>query len=262
VTFDLWETLIFDDPNSDEARGRMRYEGLRSVLADKGVKLSTEDLRWAYEQSGTTLQVVWNRYDEVPIIDQIRLILEMAAGKPVALDSSWIKPLEDAYVNPILSIPPKLSKEVPTVLEAVGRRGYKVGLISNTGRSPGNALRELLNMYGVLKFFDTTVFSNEVLRRKPDRVIFDHAARLLNAEKSAIVHVGDNPDADYWGAKDAGMQAVLLDQSRPESSGWGPNSLYALARANIRRDESGIEPRLRVKSLTEIADLLDQMLED
>jgi putative hydrolase of the HAD superfamily len=259
VTFDLWETLIFDEPEKDEARGRMRYEGLQRVLADRGIRLAGEDLKRGYEQSGPRLQSVWDRNEEVPIIDQIGLIVELAARRPVAFDLSWIQLLEAAYVDPILSIPPKLNTDAAGVLEAVRNRGYKIGLISNTGRSPGRVLRQLLDTYGVLKFFDATVFSNEVKRRKPDRTIFDRAADLLSAEKEMIVHIGDNPEADFWGAKNAGMHAILLDQTPPDSSRWAPHTLFALARASRRMGVSGIEQHFRVESLTQTPDLVDSL---
>lgn len=259
VTFDLWETLIFDEPEKDEARGRMRYEGLQVILAGHGIKLAMEDLKRGYEESGPRLQAVWDRNEEVPIIDQIRLIVELAAGRPVAFDPSWVQPLKAAYVDPILSIPPKLNADAAGVLEAVRNRGYKIGLISNTGRSPGEALRRLLSTDGVLKFFDATVFSNEVERRKPDPAIFDRAAYLLSAENDMIVHIGDNPEADFWGAKNAGMHAILLDQTPPDSSRWAPHSLFALARANRRISASAIEQHWRIKSLTETLDLVDSL---
>jgi FMN phosphatase YigB (HAD superfamily) len=111
----------------------------------------------------------------------------------------------------------------------------------------------------VLKFFDAAVFSNEVQRRKPDRRIFDRAAHLLNTENAAIVHIGDNPEADYWGAKNAGMQAIYLDQTMPDSSRWPPHSLFALARANKRVKAAGIEPHLRIGSLVKAPELLDSL---
>ena len=86
VTFDLWETLIFDDPRNDETRGRRRYEGLQSVLADHGVNLESENLRRAYEESASKLQAVWNRNEEVPIIEQIQLIVELASGGATTLE--------------------------------------------------------------------------------------------------------------------------------------------------------------------------------
>ena len=251
--------MIFDTPYNDEVRGRKRYEGMWSVLADNGIKLGLEDLKRGYDESASKLQAVWNQNQEVPIMEQIRLIIRLAAGREINLDPSWSHPLEQAYVDPVLVIPPKLNSDGPTILRAVQERGYKVGLISNTGRSPASALRQMLETYGVLKYFDATVFSNEVMRRKPDRTIFDHAARMLGTENEAVVHVGDNPESDFWGARNAGMQAILLDQTPPGYDRWPPHSLYALSRANMRGDVSKIEPRWRIAALTETPDKLDSL---
>ena len=259
VTFDLWETLISDDPSNDKARGRKRCEGLRIVLADYGIKLTSEELERGYDESALKLQAVWNRNDEVSIMDQIRLIVQLAMGRRITLEPAWSPNLEKAYVDPVLSIPPKLNSEGPKVLQGVQERGYKIGLISNTGRSPGSALRQLLDAYGILRYFDATVFSNEVMRRKPDRLIFDRAAYMLGATNPAIVHVGDNPDTDFWGARNAGMNAILLDQKQPNSSEWPPESLFALSRANIRGDLSKIEPRWRIETLAETLDAVDSL---
>ena len=237
----------------------MRYEGVGAVLAGHGIKLANEDLERAYEQSATKLQNVWNKNEEVPIMDQIQLLIQLAGGRQIVLDQSWLQLIEDAYVNPILTIPPKLNQDAPAVLRAVRDRGYKIGLISNTGRSPGDALRKLLDGYSVLKFFDVTVFSNEVGRRKPDRTIFEYTAHLLGAENDDIIHVGDSPQADFWGARNAGMSAILLNQTWPGSSRWGPHSLYALARANMKKSSIEIVPRLQMNSLTETLDLVDSL---
>jgi len=243
----------------DELRGRNRYESLQSVLAKCGVELSVENLKRGYEESGFELQKVWDTQCEVPIFNQIQLILRLAAGREINLEHSWNRPLEEAYVNPIFSLPPKLSEEVPFVLQAVRERGFKIGLISNTGRSPGTAIRQLLANYGVLKFFDAVVFSNEVMRRKPDHEIFDRASEMLGTKSEAIVHIGDNPAADFWGARNAGMQAVLLDQPHPISSTWPSYSLFAITRAHVPAGIAKIEPRWRIHSLTEVLDLLDSL---
>jgi FMN phosphatase YigB (HAD superfamily) len=188
---------------------------------------------------------------------------DMMARTPFLRDPSWngrVMGMACAIAlgaAVLLSIPPSLNPEAPALLAAVKKRGLKVGLISNTGRSPGTSLRQLLDNYGVLKFFDATVFSNEVMRRKPDRAIFDHASKLLEAKNEAIVHVGDNPEADFWGARNAGMRAILLDQAAPSSTQWPPNSLFALTRANMRKGLSTIEPRWRIDSLTRTLDLMD-----
>jgi len=232
---------------------------MHAVLAERGVKLSVEDLKRGYEESAFKFQGVWNRNDEVPIVDQIQTIVELAAGYAITFDSSWMQPLEKAYIDPVLSIPPKLNPEGPAILQAVRNRGYKIGLISNTGRSPGSALRQLLEAYGIRKYFDATVFSNEVMRRKPDRLIFDHTAQLLGAPNELVVHVGDNPESDFWGARNAGMQAILLDQSLAGDHQWPANSLFSLTRANMRQDMPMIDSRWRIESLSETLGVVDSV---
>jgi len=258
VTFDLWETLIFDEPEKDDARGRMRYENLQVALRDCGVNLLKEDLKRGYELSASMLQDVWDRNEEVPIIDQIDRIVELAARRPISIQPAWKEPLERAYVDPIFEIPPELNPDAPQVLEELRSRSYRIGLISNTGRSPGEALRRLLQTYGIMKFFDATLFSNELRRRKPDRRVFDRAAQMLGTDTVSVVHVGDDPEADYWGAKNAGMRAILFEPDRLDVSRWSPDSLFVLSRRK-RKNDSEILPEWRIKSLSESVDLLDSL---
>jgi putative hydrolase of the HAD superfamily len=259
VTFDLWETLIFDKPDRDDTRGGERCEGLQHGLAVRGVDLAMDEIERAYEESAIRFQEVWQRNEEVSIPDQIRLIIELAAGRSITIDHDLMQILEKAYVDPILVTPPILNVESPKVLGELRSRGYKIGLISNTGRSPGEALRQLLQTYGILRFFNATVFSNELGVRKPNQRIFNEAARLLGAEPANIVHVGDDPTTDITGAKNAGMHAILLDQDTQDASKWKPDSLFALARKARRYGNSNVEPDLRIKSLTESVGFIDSL---
>ena len=259
VTFDLWETLIFDEPDRDDARGRDRCERLQHELAGRGINLAMDEIERAYEESGSRFQEVWQRDEEVPISDQVRLIIELAAGRSITINHALMQVLEKAYVDPILVTPPKLNAESPKVLAELRSRGYKIGLISNTGRSPGEALRQLLQTYEILRFFNATVFSNELRVRKPDQRIFNEAARLLGAEPANIVHVGDDPTTDVTGAKNAGMHAILLDQDTQDALKWKPDSLFALARKARRYDNSSVEPDVRIKSITESIGVIDSL---
>jgi putative hydrolase of the HAD superfamily len=97
-------------------------------------------------------------------------------------------------------------------LEAVRRRGYKMGLICNTGRTPGSTLRKLMDRMGILGFFDVTTFSNEIMVRKPSEAAFRTTLKELGAAPKASVHVGDNPENDIAGAKRVGMRALQVMQ--------------------------------------------------
>ena len=87
-------------------------------------------------------------------------------------------------------------------------KGYKVGLICNTGTTPGKTIRVLLERFGMLEYFDVTIFSNELKIRKPDPRIFLHTLAQLKSQPQSSVHVGDLIDTDVWGAKNVGMVAV------------------------------------------------------
>lgn len=261
VSFDLWETIILDEPERDTARSRMRYEGLQQSLTDLGVQLSLEDLKRAYEESAQRLQEIWRRNAEVPTIEQVRLIIELA-DRQRGVGSSYLSSaevLQKAYIDPIFAIPPKLNQDAVAALKGLRARGHKIGLISNTGRSPGEALRRLLESYGVLQLFDATVFSDEVKCRKPDRKIFEFAADRLGADLRDMIHIGDDPEADIWGAKQAGMRALLFEHQMPHVSKWGPKSLFVLSRADRHVSESDVIPDRRIRFLTETLDFVDSL---
>ena len=260
VTFDLWETLIFDKPELDEARGRMRCEGLRDTLGTLGISLTIEDVKRGYDESASVMQDVWDQNKEISTFGQVHLILELA-GVPVAripTSQEAMQRLVKAYADPILTMPPRLGGEVVGALENVRALGAKIGLISNTGRAPGVTLRQMLQNYDVLKFFDATTFSNETGCRKPDPRIFKQTANALGIGPSRVLHVGDNPDADFNGARRAGMKAVLYEPELRGISEWGPNSLFALSRRHKHPSGNSIKSDLRIHTLRSLAPLVQR----
>jgi putative hydrolase of the HAD superfamily len=95
-------------------------------------------------------------------------------------------------------------------LRQVRESGYRMGLISNTGRTPGSALRVVMQRMGILEFFDATTFSNEILVRKPAERAFAATLAKLKVAPKAAVHIGDDPESDVEGAKRAGMKAIQV----------------------------------------------------
>ncbi len=259
VTFDLWETLLIDKPELDDARNRQRCEGLHKTLSDFGIPIPLEDFRRGYEQSAFQLQASWRDNKELSTIEQVRIIMTLAGLDHPRMDSELSQSLEKAYIDPIYSVPPELNVEAMETLQEMRNRVHKIGLISNTGRSPGAALRQLIKEYGIIEFFDSTIFSDEAGSRKPDRAIFNKAAMALGTELPKIVHIGDDPEADVWGAKHAGMKAVLFDYPVPEGFKKRTNSLFALSRSDRRIPDSDIRPDWKISSLKESIDFIDSL---
>jgi putative hydrolase of the HAD superfamily len=259
VTFDLWGTLFIDQPELDDARNRLRYEGIFKVLADSGVRTTLADVERGYDQSASQFQAIWRRNIEIPTLEQVRLIVSAAGVTDFAMDSQIARRLERAYVDPIFASPPGLSGDAAETLQKIRDQVRGVGLISNTGRSPGTALRELLRKYHVLRLFDSTIFSDDVGTRKPDRLIFEKAAIALRSELSSMVHIGDDPEADAWGAKNAGMKALLLDYPVPEGFMKRASSLLALSRSDRQIPDSEIRPDKKISSLREAVDFVSSL---
>jgi putative hydrolase of the HAD superfamily len=188
----------------------------------------------------------WQTKKEITTQEQALRIATEAVSAKLPDDPDLSRRLNHAYVDPLLEVPPRLNDEAKETLQGMRSRVQRLGLICNIGRSSGEALRQLLRKLGVLEFFDVTVFSDEIGWRKPDKRIFQAAANQMHVDISSIVHVGDNPEADAWGAKKAGMRALLLDV--PDNHYKG-RDLALLLRSTSTLRKSEIDPDERISSL-------------
>ena len=261
VTFDLWETLLIDEPCKDRLRREMRCKGIRRILSQFGLELPLEDLLRGHDQSADFLQTSWRVNKDPSTLDQIRYIVKVASKQTTDLleNHTVTQELEEAYISPLFSVPPILNDDVVSTLEGMHDRGYKIGLVSNVGRSSGRALRQLLCQLGILNHFDTIVFSDEVGWRKPDRRIFMAVAQRLGAVTACVVHIGDDPERDVWGGKEAGMRAILFEYEVPEEFKKEPRSLFALSRATRSVKNSKVMPDGRIGSLRDALEVVDSL---
>jgi len=206
VTFDFWETLFMDTPELDRRRDELRCEGLRENLAKLGVEVSIEDLADGLRASTPWLADIWKKGEQVSTIEQIRYIVNHATRNRSILltDPEVLIRLEESYWSPSLTAPATLNAEAPEVLQQLRERNLHIGLVCNTGRGPGHALRELMRREDILDNFDATVFSDEIGYGKPDPRIFLAAAEGLGLTPSDLLHVGDNIENDVGGAQRAG----------------------------------------------------------
>ena len=93
-------------------------------------------------------------------------------------------------------------------LQALQARGKRLGIISNFSPNCEPLLREL----GLAQYFDFFIVSGILGIEKPDPRIFHAAVQAAGAPISEIVYVGDSVYHDVQGARDAGMDAILIDR--------------------------------------------------
>jgi FMN phosphatase YigB (HAD superfamily) len=261
VTFDLWETLLFERDSSDLRRRAIRRRRLTQVLSRLGLGISVEDVEAALKETTSSLMRIWDNNEDVPHLDMIRIFFKHASkGKP-SLKDEWLDELSKAYVSPLFEVPPYLNPDACEALEWLLNQKKQIGIICNTGMTPGTELRRFLSQAKVAKYFRVMVFSNEVGIRKPDRKIFTLTARALKARPREIVHVGDNLKTDVWGAKNAGFRAIHLSGTvgRDKIAESDPESLVSLSRDLGRSTIEHIEPDKTISSLSMLKDAIKEL---
>ncbi len=221
VTFDLWDTLIQEVPGGSDRVADLRIDRIWRYLTEKGMVHTKREVADAYRKSGDFLEMTWSKRRDMPVRDQVLFILSSVDSKLTGkLSREDLHNIERFYADGILDHPPVLLPEAKETLKAVRAKGYRLGLISNTGRTPGSVLRVLMEHMGILSYFDTTTFSNEILVRKPAEGAFTVTLDKLRVLPKAAVHVGDDAESDMVGAKKVGMKTLQLvvDGEKPSSS--------------------------------------------
>lgn len=93
------------------------------------------------------------------------------------------------------------------------RRGYRLGLVSNTTSSV--EIPALLKELELTGCFETVILSTIVGKRKPNPTILLDAAHHLGVAPETCVYIGDRVDRDVAAAHKAGFaQAIILREPR------------------------------------------------
>jgi putative hydrolase of the HAD superfamily len=180
-------------------------------LSREGIAVDVEGVGRAYDTVGGRLEEVWAICRDLGSRGQVRLLLEnLGLDGAVPADGALMDALEEAYCLPILSVLPVPSAGALDVLRALSSRGLVLGLVCNTGRTPGKMLRQVLDRLGLLPYLRVLTFSDEVGLRKPHPEIFRRTLTALRVAPAEAVHIGDDARTDVAGAQAVGMRAIHL----------------------------------------------------
>jgi putative hydrolase of the HAD superfamily len=131
-------------------------------------------------------------------------------------------------------------EDAEPVLAELRRRGYKIGLITNSFLPMW--MRDVeLRHYGFLDYFDARLASGDVGYLKPHPAIFEEMLALLETAPERTLFVGDRPANDIAGANEVGMISVLM---KP---------------AHLDRPLDGVKPDFTIERLSALLPLLEEM---
>lgn len=209
VGFDLWETLITDTTELSRQQERLRLTRMEAVLRDRGLGAVAARIEHAYRALWHRChELYWSADLDVPCRRQIEHFLEELEIPPASFDEEVLAELEHAYAHAALDVLPAVVEGAEQTLAALRARGLRIGLISNTGRTPGYVLRRVLEELGLAANIDAMVFSNEHGQCKPQESIFEELRRGLGVRYDELAFVGDNLYVDVHGAQRCGMTGI------------------------------------------------------
>lgn len=203
VTFDFWGTLY---QNAYAREERMRL--LSTVLEEHGQSRSMNALEQAYRHARSVWDQVWREeHRSISIGRWLKELLEhLDADLPDAASQRLGRAIESVYLSTDVPRPvPAVQQVLPELAER-----YRLGVISDTGLTPGRVLRQVMQRDGLLSCFDALTFSDEIHVAKPEPKPFLHTLGALGVSPHAAAHVGDLPETDLRGARDVGMKAILF----------------------------------------------------
>lgn len=212
VTFDLWQTLLIDSQQLGRARMKVRLDGAREALLQAGEEFGEDRIREAYRECYHTCHDIRSREVDVSFTEQVEIFIRhIDRGLVDRLEDKVVKQIATAYADSFFCYPPPPHLDAQNVLRSVKEQGYRIGLISNTGMTPGVTFRTYMGQIGLLEYFDVLTFSDEVRLAKPSREIFHRTAQALEVPPEQVVHVGDHLLADVLGARQAGMKTIWIE---------------------------------------------------
>ncbi|HEU5069135.1 MAG TPA: HAD-IA family hydrolase [Verrucomicrobiae bacterium] len=185
ITFDVGGTLIEPWPSVGHVYAEVAERfGVNGVAPDR---LTENFIRAWKARSGFD----YSRESWFALVRET--FAEQAARLPAAFFPAVFDRFADADTW-------RLYDDVLPALEALARRGVKLGVISNWD----DRLRPLLAALDLTRFFTSIVVSCELGSTKPDARLFRRAAAELGVAPGELLHVGDSAIMDVAGAQSAG----------------------------------------------------------
>ncbi len=195
VFFDVDFTLIHPGPMFQGA-------GYRDFCARHAVTVDPEAFEQAVLKASVALDAQPGVYDPEVFVRYTSRIIEAMGGQGPGVEQAS----RDIYDEWAACRHFQLYEDVPDVLRTIRRRGFKIGLISNTQR----CLTTFEEHFELRGLFDVALSSSNHGYMKPHPSIFEAALSAVNCTSKEAVMVGDSLAHDIAGARSIGMRGVLV----------------------------------------------------
>lgn len=232
VSLDLWDTIIEDKEDLEEKRGEIRVKKIYEYLSP--LNISYEDVKNAYQKMSEWLFSTQKK--TLKSINTDKQILYLFKQFGITPNKLVLEDIKNVYETAIFEIPPPLVDGAVDFIKKVKSLNVKICILSDAGRTPGHALREILKRFNILNYFDKTFFSDEIGFVKPNKKNFLVILDEFKVKKEEVVHIGDNLEKDVFGAKNFGINYIHFSRgkdSQIEPFGKNFNEIYKILIENF-----------------------------
>lgn len=203
ITIDFWNTLFDSTGGSERNIYRINF------LLDK-IKSFHSELE--YKEFDDAMTASWKYFNDIWLNEQrtpstIETVEFFWDYLKLPYNEEIIEEVAVGFAECVLHHPPNLIPYVKEALEILSKE-FKIGLVSDTGFSPGTILKKLMHGAGILPYFNAFSFSDETGVSKPHPKAYLYILDQFNCQPENAVHVGDIEKTDIAGAKRIGMKAI------------------------------------------------------
>jgi HAD superfamily hydrolase (TIGR01549 family) len=206
IYFDLDGTLRYNRPSFLEALAEYNMQlGLPIEIAT-----SIQGHRWLHNYWAQSPDLIADRKtfgeDEGAFwVNHSRRYLEASGCQPEQAQN--LAPELTECMRERYSPVDTLADQADELLHQLQQNGFRLGVISNRT----DPFDEQLEALGIRSYFEYSLAAGTIDAWKPDPLIFQHALTEMNIKSEQAVYVGDNYFADVVGARNAGIQPILID---------------------------------------------------
>lgn len=207
-SFDLWLTLIKSHPEFKAKRVEL-FSSFFNV--DKPIEEVAKTVKYYDDLCNTINEVTGGNIDTFEIYLMILGSLDVDVKQ---LNKEKLNEFYNKSEELFLEYKPVVIFEnIHDFFEDIKNQGKTINILSNTGFIKGKTMRKFLIHENLDQYIDFHIYSDEINCSKPNPLIFQEVKNNIKDQDLAmhqILHIGDNPVADYQGAKNFGFSAHLL----------------------------------------------------
>lgn len=207
-SFDLWLTLIKSHPEFKTKRVEL-FSSFFKV--EKPIDEVAKAVKYYDDLCNNINEVIGGNVDtfEIYLLILNSLNVDIKQLNQENLNEFYQKS-EDLFLE---YKPVVIFDELHNFFDEIKNQGKTINILSNTGFIKGKTMRKFLMNENLDQYIDFHIYSDEIKCSKPNPLVFQEVKNQIRNQElqmEQILHIGDNPIADYKGAKDFGFSAHLL----------------------------------------------------